>query len=194
MPAPGCLNLKQHPLVNALPSATAPDPSLPPSTATPQPRSRRRRSARHWPAAAVYPPCFPFPSPSGETILEARNDTQAGPPPQPGCVVHPIPTTTRANQPRAVDNRRPAVHRKDPARPRTPGEPLRSTQIRRTQAQSRPRGLDGPETGHRRGPAPGAPAGGALDGGTSGRTMPHLPRLPRQTVPPASDAPRPVPC
>ncbi len=66
----------QPALVNDRLSATDPDPSLPPSTATPQPRSRRRRSARHWPAAAVHPPCFPFPSPSGETILEARNDTQ----------------------------------------------------------------------------------------------------------------------
>lgn len=67
----------QPALVNVRSAATDPDPSLPPSTATPQPRSRRRRSARHWPAAAVHPPCFPFPSPSGETILEARNDTQS---------------------------------------------------------------------------------------------------------------------
>lgn len=169
-----------------------------------------------------------------------------GPPARPGCVVHPIPTTTRANQPRAVDNPGPGVHRKTwrapgprarrqsnltfggPARSREDGIPqilagrsARSCQpphsfsewpfpllhlfsaTRITESTHlKTRGFlrsfrilqDGPETGHRLEPAPGGPAGGAPDGGTSGRTMPRLPRLPRQAVPPASDAPCPVPC
>lgn len=62
--------------LSARTSATDPGPSLLRSAATLQLRSTHRRSARHWPAAAVHPPCFPFPSRSGETILEARNDTQ----------------------------------------------------------------------------------------------------------------------
>lgn len=52
-----------------------------------------QQSARRWPAAIVHPPCPAFPSPSGETILEARNDRQPAHLGGPGalCTRYPQP-------------------------------------------------------------------------------------------------------
>lgn len=122
MPAPGCLGTNQQPgqcpaichrsrpifaAVNSNAAAEIQTPAICHALA----RGRRPSSM------------LPLPLAQWGNHPRSQERHPPGAPSLPGRVAHPIPTTTRANRPRAVDNRRPAVHRKDPARPRNPGAP-----------------------------------------------------------------------
>lgn len=101
-------------------------------------RSRPIRAAVSTsPAAAIQTPAIcqalargrrsssmrPLPLTQWGNHLRSQERQPTGSQPQPGCVVHPIPTVTQAQPPAAVDNPRLPIHRKDPARHRIPGAP-----------------------------------------------------------------------
>lgn len=79
-----------------------------------------QQSARRWPAAVVHPPCPAFPSPSGETILEARNDRQPAHLGGPGALCTRYPQ--RPGHPASDSGqRRSARPQKSPGAPLDPG-------------------------------------------------------------------------